>query len=228
MAQDIATLRSRSSGGQRGCALTPPDEAVNVDINKEEGSTNVHPFSDQLMGKGSGSATTRSGQQRATNAAADDGPSTEQEPCPPSTEGAEFHSPKGVQIGVEEGHGSKLVKSTPRRRFKHTTKRLVKPAAICPFVSQCVRQFPKISHEERMVADYALSEGGDPRYLILIHHLMLMRALLLHFMAIDYTHFLHCSEILCHMHGTYITRDELSSLNGGRWVNSMVCVKCSV
>ncbi|RVW99508.1 uncharacterized protein LOC100852586 isoform X1 [Vitis vinifera] len=192
VAQDIATLRSRSSGGQRGCALTPPDEAVNVDINKEEGSTNVHPFSDQLMGKGSGSATTRSGQQRATNAAADDGPSTEQEPCPPSTEGAEFHSPKGVQIGVEEGHGSKLVKSTPRRRFKHTTKRLVKPAAICPFVSQCVRQFPKISHEERMVADYALSEGGDP------------------------------SEILCHMHGTYITRDELSSLNGGRWVNSMI------
>lgn len=30
------------------------------------------------------------------------------------------------------------------------------------------------------------------------------------------------SEILCDMHGTYITRDELSSLNGGRWVNSAI------
>ena len=45
------------------------------------------------------------------------------------------------------------------------------------------------------------------------------------FMAIDITHFCQCSEILCDMHGTYITRDELSSLNGGRWVNSAVCLK---
>ena len=126
----------------------------------------TYPFSDQIMGKATGSATTHSGQQRATNAAVDDGLFTEQEPCPPSTKGAEFHSPKGVQMGVEEGYGSKPVTSIPRRRFKHIAKRLVKPTAICksPFVSQCVSQFPKISHEERVVADYALSEAGDPRY----------------------------------------------------------------
>ena len=45
------------------------------------------------------------------------------------------------------------------------------------------------------------------------------------FMAIDLTHFLHCSEILYDMHDTYITRDELFLLNGGRWVNSVVCVR---
>ncbi|XP_034694184.1 ubiquitin-like-specific protease 1A [Vitis riparia] len=31
------------------------------------------------------------------------------------------------------------------------------------------------------------------------------------------------SEILYDMHGTYITRDELSSLNGGRWIIGLVC-----
>ncbi|KAL6329683.1 hypothetical protein AAG906_026420 [Vitis piasezkii] len=97
-------------------------------------------------------------------------------------------------MGVQEGCGSKQVTPTPRWRFKHTAKRLVKPATICksPFVSQCVQLFPKISQQERLVVDYALSEDGKP------------------------------SEILCDMHGTYITRDELSSLNGGCWVNSML------
>ena len=72
----------------------------------------------------------------------------DQQPCPPSTKGAEFHSPKGVQMGVQESCGSKQVTLTPRRRFKHTAKRLVKLAAIfkSPFVSQCVRLFPKINH----------------------------------------------------------------------------------
>ncbi|RVW94862.1 hypothetical protein CK203_034612 [Vitis vinifera] len=99
-----------------------------------------------------------------------------------------------VQMGVQGGCGNKQPSPTPRRRFKHTAKRLVKPAAIfkSPFVSQCVQLFPKISQQERLVADYALSEDGEP------------------------------SEILCEMHDTYITRDELSSLNGGRWVNSAI------
>ncbi|KAL6347714.1 hypothetical protein AAG906_026243 [Vitis piasezkii] len=142
VAQDIATLRARSNGGQSGCALTPPDEAVNVERNKDKGSTDVHPCSDQIMGKGTGAASKHSGQQRATSAAVDDGPFIDQQPCPPSTKGAEFHSPKRVQMGVQES-GSK---------------QLVKLAAIfkSPFVSQCVRLFPKISHQESLLADYAL------------------------------------------------------------------------
>ncbi|RVW68409.1 hypothetical protein CK203_062829 [Vitis vinifera] len=165
VAQDIATLRARSSGGQSGCALTPPQEAVNVERKKDEGSTAV-----------------------------DDGPCIAHDTFPPSQKSVELESLKGVQIGVQEGCGSKEPSPTPRRRVKHTAKRLVKPAAVCksPFVSQCVQLFPKINQQERLVADYALSEDGEP------------------------------SEILCDMHGTYITRDELSSLNGGRWVNSAI------
>ncbi|KAL6347449.1 hypothetical protein AAG906_025164 [Vitis piasezkii] len=124
VAQDIATLHARSNGGQSGY----------------KGSTDVHPCSDQIMGKGTGAASKHSGQQRATSAAVDDGPFIDQQPCPPSTKGAEFHSPKGVQMGVQESCGSKQVTLTPRRRFKHTAKRLVKLAAIfkSPFVSQCL------------------------------------------------------------------------------------------
>ncbi|XP_059595340.1 uncharacterized protein LOC109122994 [Vitis vinifera] len=62
---------------------------------------------------------------------------------------------------------------------------------ICPFVAQCVKQFPKIPHADRVVADYALAEMGDP------------------------------SEILCDMYEMYIRQEELSCLNAGRWVNSM-------
>ncbi|KAL6328637.1 hypothetical protein AAG906_003322 [Vitis piasezkii] len=117
----------------------------------------------------------------------DDGPCIDHDTFPPSQKSAELQSLKGVQMGVQEGCGSKQPSPTPRRRFKHTTKRLVKPAAICksPFVSQCVQLFPKISQQERLVADYVF-------------------------------------EILCDMHDTYITRDELSSFNGGRWVNSVL------
>ncbi|KAL6325943.1 hypothetical protein AAG906_038434 [Vitis piasezkii] len=184
VAQDIATLRARSSGGQSGYALTPPQEAVNVERKKDEGSTGVHPCA----------ASTHSGQQRVIDAAVDDGPCIDHDTFPPSQKSVELQSLKGVQIGVQEGCGSKEPSPTPRRRVKHIAKRLVKPAAICksPFVSQCVQLFPKISQQERLVADYALSEDGEP------------------------------SEILCDMHGTYITRDELSSLNGGPWVNSAI------
>ncbi|RVW56533.1 hypothetical protein CK203_072486 [Vitis vinifera] len=54
VAQDIATLHARSNGGQSGCALTPPKEVVNVERKKDEGSTGVHPCSDEMMGKRTG------------------------------------------------------------------------------------------------------------------------------------------------------------------------------
>ncbi|RVX22855.1 hypothetical protein CK203_008384 [Vitis vinifera] len=54
VAQDIATLHARSNGGQSGCAFTPPKEVVNVERKKDEGSTGVHPCSDEMMGKGTG------------------------------------------------------------------------------------------------------------------------------------------------------------------------------
>ncbi|XP_034685670.1 uncharacterized protein LOC117914432 [Vitis riparia] len=91
VAQDIATLRARSSGGQSGCALTPPQEAVNVERKKDEGSTGVHPCSDEMMRKGSGAASTHSGQQRVTDAAVDDGPCIDHDT---------FHLHKRVLIAI--------------------------------------------------------------------------------------------------------------------------------
>ncbi|RVW73911.1 hypothetical protein CK203_056341 [Vitis vinifera] len=126
VAQDIATLRARSNGGQSGCALTPPEEAVNVERRK-------------------------------------------------TREAPQTSSP------------------TPRRRFKHTAKRLVKPAAICksPSSLNVFNYFLKSANKKGWLR-IMRCEDGEP------------------------------SEILCDMHGTYITRDELSSLNGGRWVNSVI------
>lgn len=70
----------------------------------------------------------------------------------------------------------------------------MKRPAICksPFVAQCLKLFPKISHKDRLVADFALGEDADP------------------------------SEVVCDMHGLFITRAELASLNGGRWVNNII------
>ena len=146
VAQDIATLCARSSGGQSDCALTPPEEAMNVERKKDEGSTGVHPCSDEMIRKGTDAASIHSGQQRVTGATVDDGPCIDHDTCPPSQKSVELQSLKGVQMGVQEGCGSKQVTPTPRRRFKHTMKWLVKPAAIfkSPFVSQCVQPFPKI------------------------------------------------------------------------------------
>ena len=56
----------------------------------------MHPCSDQVMGKRTDATRTHSGQQRGTTTAVDDGPFIDQQPCPPSTKGAEFDSPKGV------------------------------------------------------------------------------------------------------------------------------------
>ncbi|KAL6350158.1 hypothetical protein AAG906_004097 [Vitis piasezkii] len=125
VAQDIATLCARSSGGQSGCALTPPQEAVNVERKKDEGSTGVHPCSDEMMRKGSDAASTHSGQQKVTDAAVDDGPCIDHDTFPPSQMSAELQSLKGVQIGVQEGFGSKEPSPTPRRRVKHTAKMLI-------------------------------------------------------------------------------------------------------
>ncbi|RVX18279.1 hypothetical protein CK203_006642 [Vitis vinifera] len=126
---------------------------------------------------------------------------TYSEPLVPQSQ-AEASLPAEVTVVIVEdaeegegvgGSGSQAPKPSSMKRYKRTAKRIVKrpPACKSPFVAQCVKQFPKIPHADRVVADYALAEMGDP------------------------------SEILCDMYGMYIRREELSCLNAGRWVNSM-------
>ena len=64
------------------------------------------------------------------------------------------------------GSGNQAPKPSSMKRYKRTAKRIVKhpPACKSPFFAQCVKQFPKIPHADRVVADYALAEMGDPRY----------------------------------------------------------------
>ena len=79
------------------------------------------------------------------------------------------------QVTIEEapecdrvgGSGNQAIKPSSIKRFKRTCKRIVKRPPTCksPFVTQCVKQFPKIPHAHRVVVDYALAEIGDPRYI---------------------------------------------------------------
>ena len=64
------------------------------------------------------------------------------------------------------GSGIQAPKPSSMKRYKQTAKWIVKhpPACKSSFVAQCVKQFPKIPHADRVVADYALAEMGDPRY----------------------------------------------------------------
>ncbi|RVW82987.1 hypothetical protein CK203_042521 [Vitis vinifera] len=87
----------------------------------------------------------------------------------PSNYGVDFDSLENMGIDVEEGSGSKPIIPTPRRRYKWTVKRIVKFVAICKslFVSQCLTQFLKITHQEGYVTDFALTEDNDPRHFVL-------------------------------------------------------------
>ncbi|RVW75021.1 Ubiquitin-like-specific protease 1A [Vitis vinifera] len=87
---------------------------------------------------------------------------THSEPMAPQSH-AEASLPP--QVTIEEarecdrvgGSGDQAIKPSSIKRFKRTCKRIVKRPPTCksPFVTQCVKQFPKIPHAHRVVADYA-------------------------------------------------------------------------
>ncbi|KAJ9671114.1 hypothetical protein PVL29_027214 [Vitis rotundifolia] len=96
---------------------------------------------------------------------------TYSEPLVPQSQ-AEASFPAEVTIEEPQecegagGSGSQALKPSSMKRYQRTAKRIVKrpPACKSPFVAQCVKQFPKIPHIDRVVADYALTEMVDPRY----------------------------------------------------------------
>ena len=65
------------------------------------------------------------------------------------------------------GSGNQALKPSSMRRCKRIGKRIVKCLLTCKslFVAHCVKKFPKIPHADRVVADYALTEIDDPRYI---------------------------------------------------------------
>ncbi|KAJ9693788.1 hypothetical protein PVL29_009649 [Vitis rotundifolia] len=80
-----------------------------------------------------------------------------------------------LEVTVEESQeydgagrsGRQTLKPSFMKRFKRTSKRIVKRPLACKslFVAKCVKQFPKIPHADRVVADYALVEMSDPKYI---------------------------------------------------------------
>ncbi|RVW29366.1 hypothetical protein CK203_108785 [Vitis vinifera] len=98
---------------------------------------------------------------------------TYSEPLVPQSQAEASFLAKVTVVTVEDaeegegagGSGNQAPKPSLIKRYKRTTKRIVKrpPACKSPFVAQCVKQFLKIPHADRVVADYALAEMGDPR-----------------------------------------------------------------
>lgn len=52
---------------------------------------------------------------------------------------------------------------TSSRKYKRIGRRIVKRPAICksPFAAQCLNLFQKISHQDRLVTNFALAEDAD-------------------------------------------------------------------
>ena len=145
------------------------------------------------MGHSIDSLRTHSPMENDTTTAIDDSPLLGQHSGALSNYGANFDSPKEVGINAEEGSNSKPVILTSRWRYKRIAKMIVKPTAICKplFVSQCLTQFPKITHQERLVANFALAKDGDPRYFTLVHHILFMWSNF--FSAFGYWHKAFCT-----------------------------------
>ena len=105
----------------------------------------------QFMEHSISSLRTHSPMENDTTILVDASPLFSPHSVAPSNYGVDFDSLENMGIDVEEGSGSKPIIPTPRRRYKWTVKRIVKFVAICKslFVSQCLTQFLKITHQER-------------------------------------------------------------------------------
>ncbi|XP_034697180.1 uncharacterized protein LOC117923027 [Vitis riparia] len=194
LARDVAALRSRRSGSEGISSIPCPNAEQHAEYQPRRETPGKQTSADEMEPQDSLVPTPHSpiGMEPSPEA-------THSDPMSPQSH-AEPSLP--AQVTIEEarecdsvgGSGNQAIKPSSIKRFKRTGKRIVKRPPTCksPFVTQCVKQFPKIPHAHRVVADYALAEIGDP------------------------------SEILCEMFGMYITREEISCLNAGRWVNSVI------
>ena len=167
LARNVVALRSRCSGSE-GISSVPCLEPEHHAKYQPLRQTPVRqPSIDEMEPKDSLAPTPHSPIGMEPSPAA-----THSEPMVPQSH-AEASLPP--QVTVEEvrecdvvgGSGSEALKLSSIKRFKRTDKRIVKNPPTCKssFVAQCVKQFPKIPHADRVVADYALAEIGDPRYI---------------------------------------------------------------
>ncbi|RVW74065.1 Ubiquitin-like-specific protease ESD4 [Vitis vinifera] len=194
LAEDVAELRSRQFGLQYRCSATPAQPLAQVQDEPAPTTGDIQLSVEEFVEQPNLPSAPHSPTERHESAF-DHGPSSlHQESHDQSYPYPHLESVEDVQnVGTIATH-SHLDIPTSSHKYKRTGRRIVKRPAICksPFVAQCLKLFPKISHKDRLVADFALDEDADP------------------------------SEVVCDMHGLFITRAELASLNGGRWVNNII------
>ncbi|KAL6343106.1 hypothetical protein AAG906_018944 [Vitis piasezkii] len=104
------------------------------------------------MEHSTGSLRTHSLMEKDTTILVDASPLFSPHFVAPSNYGVDFDSLENVGIDAEEGSGSKPIILTSMRRYKWTTKRIVKFATIC---------------KSLFVTDFALTEEDDPRHFVL-------------------------------------------------------------
>ena len=169
LARDVAALCSRRSGSKGISSIPCPKAEHHAEYQPIRETLGKQTSTDEMEPQDSLAPTPHSpiGMEPSPEA-------THSEPMAPQSHAEALLPP---QVTIEEarecdrvgGSGNQAIKPSSIKRFKRTCKRIVKRPPTCksPFVTQCVKQFPKIPHAHRVVADYALAKIGDPRYFYL-------------------------------------------------------------
>ena len=109
LAQDIATLRSRSNGMKTSCAVPPPQPLANVEAHNDEDNTDVHPSTDQFMEHSTGSPMTHSPMEKDTTTVVDASPLLGPHFATPSNYGADFDSLEEVGLMLKKAMEANLL-----------------------------------------------------------------------------------------------------------------------
>ncbi|KAJ9678776.1 hypothetical protein PVL29_020850 [Vitis rotundifolia] len=168
LVRDVGALRSRRGGSEGNSSIPCPSTEHHTEDQPMRPTPVRQPSAEEIEPEDNLVPTPHSPVGMGPSPAP-----TYSEPLVPQSQ-AEASLPAEVTVVTVEdaqegegagGSGSQAPKPSSMKRYKWTAKRIVKrpPACKSPFVAQCVKQFPKIPHADRVVADYALAEMGDPR-----------------------------------------------------------------
>ncbi|XP_034707051.1 uncharacterized protein LOC117930516 [Vitis riparia] len=194
LAEDVAELRSRQFGSQYHCSSTPEQPSRQVQEEPPSMPVDIHHSAEEFVEQPILPSVQHSPAERHDSAVDHGPPSLHPESLDQSYPDQHLEVVQEVYNVGPVATRSHSDRPTSSRKYKRNGRRIVNRPAICksPFVAQCMKMFPKISHTNRLVAEFALDEDAD------------------------------LSEVVCDMHGMFITRVELASLNGGPWVNNIM------
>lgn len=144
---------------------------MSVEEQNDDGANDVQPSTEHFVQQPTRASSPCSPMQMDMTIAVDASPLLAAHSNVPSTADIDFQVWEDVEIVVKEGSDSQPMIPTFIQRYKWTTRRIVKHAAIwkSPFVAQ-LTQFSKTTHQKSLIVDFALAKDGDPIYLRLFSH----------------------------------------------------------